>query len=97
MLYRLPNYFFNSVFFAVSMPGSGEFSFCSQFYLEKPLTKAISYDILITEQRKREMRCTPLIWLHQKTYAEKDARLTTVRFFYCFTDRGKAYLISHRL
>lgn len=27
------------------------------------------------------MRCTPLIWLHQKTYAEKDARLTTVRFF----------------
>lgn len=72
MLYRLPNYFFNSVFFAVSMPGSGEFSFCSQFYLEKPLTKAISYDILITEQRKREMRCTPLIWLHQKTYAEKE-------------------------
>lgn len=61
------------------------------------MTKAISYDILITEQRKREMRCTPLIWLHQKTYAEKDARLTTVRFFYCFTDRGKAYLISHRL
>lgn len=45
------------------------------------MTKAISYDILITEQRKREMRCTPLIWLHQKTYAEKDARLTTVRFF----------------
>ncbi len=72
MLYRLPNYFFNSVFFAVSMPGSGEFSFCSQFYLEKPLTKATSYDILITEQRKREMRCTPLIWLHQKTYAEKE-------------------------
>lgn len=97
MLYRLPNYFFNSVFFAVSMLGSGEFSFCSQFYLEKPLTKAISYDILITEQRKREMRCTPLIWLHQKTYAEKDARLTTVRLFCCFTDRGKTFLISHRL
>ena len=39
------------------------------------MTKATSYAILITEQRKREMRCTPLIWLHQKTYAEKDARL----------------------
>ena len=36
------------------------------------MTKATSYDILITEQRKREMRCTPLIWLHQKTYAEKE-------------------------
>ena len=45
------------------------------------MTKATSYAILITEQRKREMRCTPLIWLHQKTYAEKDARLTTVRLF----------------
>lgn len=36
------------------------------------MTKATSYAILITEQRKREMRCTPLIWLHQKTYAEKE-------------------------
>lgn len=36
------------------------------------MTKAISYDILIAEQRKQEMRCTPLIWLHQKTYAEKE-------------------------
>lgn len=72
MLYRLPNYFFNSVFFAVSMLGAANFLFCSQFYLEKPLTKATSYAILITEQRKREMRCTPLIWLHQKTYAEKE-------------------------
>lgn len=53
------------------------------------MTKATSYAILITEQRKREMRCTPLIWLHQKTYAEKDARLTTVRLFSLFYRQGK--------
>lgn len=89
MLYRLPNYFFNSVFFAVSMPGSGEFSFCSQFYLEKPLTKATSYAILITEQRKREMRCTPLIWLHQKTYAEKERTAHHCASFFVVLQTGE--------
>lgn len=54
------------------MLGAANFLFVHNFTWKKPLTKAISYDILITEQRKREMRCTPLIWHHQKTYAEKE-------------------------
>ena len=36
MLYRLPNYFFNSVFFAVSMLGAAIFLFVHNFTWKNP-------------------------------------------------------------
>lgn len=53
------------------------------------MTKATSYDILITEQRKREMRCTPLIWLHQKTYEEKERTAHHRASFLLFYRQGE--------
>lgn len=53
------------------------------------MTKATSYAILITEQRKREMRCTPLIWLHQKTYAEKERTAHHRASFLLFYRQGE--------
>ena len=53
------------------------------------MTKATSYDILITEQRKRDVRCTPLIWLHQKTYAEKERTAHHRASFLLFYRQGE--------
>ena len=54
--------------------------FCRNYFLRKGLTNGELYDILLAEQRKREMRCTPLIWHTPKHYAE-NKRAASCRAF----------------